>query len=111
MLDKLHDWYRSTLGHALLSAAALWAALPPLNLWPVGWIAPVWWILLVRQKELARRPRLPARRAGTIIAAAAVVLAVYWGVILPQCGVAAPASEVTLGIYWGFIPGWSWQRR
>jgi len=105
MLDKLHDWYRSTLGHGLLSAAALWAALPPLDLWPLGWIAPVWWILLVRRKELARRPRLPARAASTIIVAAVVVLAVYWGVILPQCGVAAPASELTLGIYWGFIPG------
>jgi apolipoprotein N-acyltransferase len=105
MLDKLHDWYRSTLGHALLSAAALWAALPPLNLWPLGWIAPVWWILLIRRNDLQRRPRLGSRWAWRIIAASVVVLMVYWGVILPQCGVAAPASEVTLGIYWGFIPG------
>ncbi len=57
MLDKVRDWYRSTLSHALLSALLLWAALPPADLWPLAWVAPVWWVLLVRREELSgRRP-------------------------------------------------------
>lgn len=75
MLAKLRDWYRSTLGHAAVGAILLWAALPPLGIWvlpwgpldgfglpPVGpsllaWIAPAWWVLLVRKTELTgRRP-------------------------------------------------------
>ncbi len=60
MLAKLGDWYRSTFGQALVGAALLWAALPPLDafhLWPLAWIAPIWWVLLVRRPELAgRRP-------------------------------------------------------
>lgn len=39
------------------SAVLLWAAMPPLNLWPLAWVAPVGWLLLVRQPALSgRRP-------------------------------------------------------
>jgi apolipoprotein N-acyltransferase len=34
----------------------VWAALPPVDAWPLAWIAPVGWILLIR------RPALPGRR-------------------------------------------------
>ena len=35
----------------------LWAAMPPLGLAPLAWIAPVWWVILIRRKELSgRRP-------------------------------------------------------
>ncbi|MFH1923798.1 MAG: apolipoprotein N-acyltransferase [Planctomycetota bacterium] len=54
MLAKLRDWYGSTFGHAMVSAALLWAALPPADLWPLAWIAPIWWVLLVRRKELPK---------------------------------------------------------
>ena len=37
---------------AMVGAALMWAALPPLDLWPLAWIAPVWWVLLVRRREL-----------------------------------------------------------
>lgn len=61
MLPKLYQWYRSTFGHAMLGAALLWAALPPwdLYLWPLAWIAPVWWVLLVRRKDLTGRQLCP----------------------------------------------------
>jgi apolipoprotein N-acyltransferase len=43
--------------YALAGAVLLWAALPPLDLWPLAWIAPVPWVLLIRRRELpARRP-------------------------------------------------------
>ena len=51
------DWYRSTFGQALIGAMLLWAALPPLGIWPLAWIAPVWWVMLVRREKL---PLLPA---------------------------------------------------
>jgi apolipoprotein N-acyltransferase len=52
MLPTIHNWYRSTFCQALLGAALLWAALPPLNLAPLAWIAPIFWILLIRAEKL-----------------------------------------------------------
>lgn len=55
--SNLHAWYNSTFGHAALGAGLLWLALPPCDLWPLAWIAPVWWVLLIRKEELpGRRP-------------------------------------------------------
>ncbi len=45
-------FYRSTLGQALAGSLLLAAALPPLDLWPLAWIAPVWWVLLIRRRQL-----------------------------------------------------------
>ena len=40
-----------------VSCALLWAALPPLNWAPLAWIAPVFWLRLIRTETLsARRP-------------------------------------------------------
>lgn len=38
-----------------LGAALLWAAFPPLDFWPLAFVAPVPWLLIVRQRELAGR--------------------------------------------------------
>ena len=46
----------------MLGAVLLWAALPPLGLAPLAWIAPVFWILLIRADKL---PLLgPAKRTA-----------------------------------------------
>lgn len=48
-----------TLRVALVGALLMWAALPPLGLSVLGWIAPVPWLWLARRTELAgRRPYL-----------------------------------------------------
>ncbi len=48
---------QSTLGLGLLGSLLVYVSLPPCNLWPLAWIAPVPWLLLVRQTELTgRRP-------------------------------------------------------
>ncbi|MGA2254811.1 MAG: hypothetical protein ABSG53_09130, partial [Thermoguttaceae bacterium] len=52
MSATFRDWYRSTFGQALIGAMLLWAALPPLGLWPLAWIAPVWWVMLIRREKL-----------------------------------------------------------
>jgi apolipoprotein N-acyltransferase len=47
----------STLLVALLGAVLMWAALPPLGIGVLGWIAPVPWLWLARRRELlGRRP-------------------------------------------------------
>jgi apolipoprotein N-acyltransferase len=42
----------TTFLYAAFGAVLLWAALPPLDFWPLAWIAPVPWIMLIRRKEL-----------------------------------------------------------
>ncbi|HWA98285.1 MAG TPA: apolipoprotein N-acyltransferase [Pirellulales bacterium] len=56
---------RRTLSLALAGSALLFAALPPWELWPLAWLAPVPWALLVRQPDLAgKRPYLALWFAG-----------------------------------------------
>jgi len=50
-------WRNSTLGLGLLGGLLFWAALPPWELWPLAWLAPVPWIVLGVRRELGgRRP-------------------------------------------------------
>ena len=57
MNEKLKTFYHSTFGHAAIGAFLLWAALPLLEIWPLAWIAPVWWVLLIRREKLdGKRP-------------------------------------------------------
>jgi len=53
------------LAYGLIGSALAWAALPPVGLWPLAWLAPIPWLLLIRRKELAgRRPYLALWLAG-----------------------------------------------
>jgi apolipoprotein N-acyltransferase len=54
-MDQALRWYRSTFGHALVGAVLLWAALPPCDLGPLAWAAPVWWVVLLRRDGLSGR--------------------------------------------------------
>ena len=55
--SRLRGAYCSSFGFAAVGAALLWAALPPLDAWPLAWIAPVWWVLLIRRTEVSgKRP-------------------------------------------------------
>jgi apolipoprotein N-acyltransferase len=58
----------------------LWAAFPPLELWPLAWLAPVPWVLLIM------RPALSGRRPYRMLWLAAFVfnLALYYWVTLPH---------------------------
>jgi apolipoprotein N-acyltransferase len=41
------DWWL-----ALAGAVLIWACFPPLNIWPLAWVAPLPWLCLVRQPRL-----------------------------------------------------------
>src|SRR5581483_8102530 len=50
---------------AIAGSALAYAALPPLDWWPLAWVAPAFWLLVVRRPELAgRRPYLVLWAAG-----------------------------------------------
>lgn len=50
-------WWQSNLVLSLGSGLLLWAAFPPVGLAALAWIAPVGWLILVRQRKLlGRRP-------------------------------------------------------
>jgi len=58
---------------AAAGAVLLWAALPPADLWPLGWLAPVPWILLIRRNDLpGRRPYRATWLAGFLFWMAAM---------------------------------------
>jgi apolipoprotein N-acyltransferase len=74
MSTILKDWYRSSFGQAMVGAVLLWAAVPPLSIWPLAWVAPLWWVMLIRRENL---PSLsvdrPARIRPWMLLAVAVV--------------------------------------
>lgn len=39
-----------------LSGLLLWAAFPPLGLWPLAWLAPIGWCLVIATEDLGSRP-------------------------------------------------------
>lgn len=62
-----------TLGLALVSSLLMFAALPPWDLWPLAWVAPVPWLVLCRQEVLAgRRPYRAIWLAGFVFWLAAL---------------------------------------
>lgn len=66
---------RSTIGTALFGALLMWLALPPCDLWPLAWVAPAPWLLLIRRARLAgRRPYLAIWFAGFVF----WLLVVHW---------------------------------
>lgn len=52
-LARYGNW--GPFGLALASGLLIWAALPPLNAWALGWVAPLGYILLIRVKTLPGR--------------------------------------------------------
>lgn len=73
-------WWQGTLAVALAGFVLLWAAFPPLELWPLAWLAPVPWSLLIM------RPALGGKRPYRMLwlAAFAFNLALYYWVTLPH---------------------------
>ena len=77
LLDK-----PGTFGWSLLSGLLLWAAFPPLGWWPLAWIAPVGWLILVRCA------RLPGRRPYAVLAVGCLL---HWLAVLEGIRLAHPA--------------------
>ncbi len=73
-------WWRSTFAVALAGQLLFWAALPPLALAPLAWLAAVPWVLLIR------RAMLPGRRPYAALWLSSFVfhLAAFYWVTLPH---------------------------
>lgn len=58
---------KTTWAPALVGSLLLYAAFPPLDCWPLAWIAPVAWLLLVRAERLPEpRPYATRWLAGSL---------------------------------------------
>lgn len=68
-------WWQQTFALAALSALLLWAALPPLDLGGLAWVAPVPWLLLVRREQL---PGWRPYRALWLVGFGFWLAAVHW---------------------------------
>lgn len=50
-------WHKSTFAISLASGVLLWAAFPPLNFWPLAWVATLGWLILIQGATLkGKRP-------------------------------------------------------
>jgi apolipoprotein N-acyltransferase len=71
----LRNLFGKTFLQAALGSALLFAALPPLSIWPLGWVAPIPWLLLIGRAELSgKRPYLQIYAAGILF----WLLALHW---------------------------------
>lgn len=115
----LADW--ATVGTwkpALIGSLLTYAAFPPLDMWPLGWLGPVFWLLVIRRREqVGRRPYAVLWLAGftfwfpvlhwlrlphsvTIIGwlALSIYLAFYLPVFVAVCRVAVHRLRVPLAV-------------
>ena len=85
MRPRLQHFPRSTFRLGLAGAVLLWAALPPLDLWPLAWVAPIPWVWLVR------RPQLDGRRPYAALAVAGFC---FWMATLHWLRLPHPATSI-----------------
>ena len=97
---------RLAMALSLASGFALWASFPPLNLWPLAWIAPVPWVLLTR---------MPRRFTGSTYLAVWLGGLVHWLAMLQGIRLAHSAlvfGWLVLAAYVAcYIPLWVWLGR
>jgi apolipoprotein N-acyltransferase len=97
---------KQTLSIALAGSLLMFAALPPLDLWPLAWIAPLPWLWLVRQETL---PGWRPWRSLWLAGFAFWLLTLHW-LRLPH-----PATAIgwfSLSFYLAFyVPAFVWLSR
>ena len=97
--DVTLPWYRTTFVLAMAGGVLLWTAFPPLGLWPMAFVAPVFWLKLIRAPVLpGRRPYMCIFLAGTV----------HWGLVFAGIRlshwIAAVAGWPVLSIYLACYP-------
>lgn len=70
--------FYTSLGCSFLGGILLWAAFPPLNLWPIAWLAPLPWLYLV----LRAQPMTRWAYFGIWLGGSAHWLAMLYGIAL-----------------------------
>lgn len=75
-------WQHTPFAIGLVSSLLLWASFPPLGLWPLAWVAPIPWLMLVRLPKLSGwKPYLQIWLAGFV----------HWLLMLEGIRLAHPA--------------------
>ncbi len=82
--DRL-PWYCGPFSLTMASGLVLWAAFPPLDWWPLAWIAPLFWLVLIRRERLGdKRPYLAVWLGCTL----------HWLIMLYGIRLAHPALNL-----------------
>jgi apolipoprotein N-acyltransferase len=100
-----------------MGSVLMWAAQPPLSIWPLAWIAPVPWLLLVRREQLiGRRPYLALWLAGFVFWLLAIhwirlphpALHLGWIALSAYLAVYVPlfVGLARVGVHWVGVPLW-----
>ena len=50
-MTEVRKTFYISLGCSLLGGFILWVAFPPLNLWPIAWLAPLPWVYLILRPQ------------------------------------------------------------
>lgn len=79
---KLFGGRWATMAWSLLSGLVLWMSFPPLGWWPLAWVAPVGWLVLIRGD------RLPGRWPYAAVMLASLL---HWLAVLEGIRLAHPA--------------------
>ncbi|MCE9525699.1 MAG: apolipoprotein N-acyltransferase [Planctomycetales bacterium] len=108
--------FHLSLACSLLGGLILWAAFPPLNLWPIAWLAPLPWLYLILRPEPMTRwayfgiwvggfvhwlaMLYGISQAHILLVGGWILLAAYLGIYLPLfvglCRVAALRLRISL---------------
>ncbi len=96
LLERCRD-YRPLL-LSLLAAGLFWAALPPVNFWPLAWLAPIPWLLLAQGGPLpGRHPYRQIWLGGFVFWLATI----YWLTLPhPATAIGWIALSFYLALYW-----------
>ena len=101
--SERHARWQSPWTLGALGSLLFWAALPPLNAWPFGWLAAAPFVLLARQRRMpGKRPYLSLYFIGVLFWLASV----YW-LTLPHWATSFGwlAISIYLGCYWPIFVG------
>lgn len=94
-MPAMSRYFETTWLPALAGSLLLFAAFPPIDFWPLAWLAPACWLVLVRRPELlGKRPYLVLWSAGFT----------YWFLVLQWLRLPHPATAigwVALSFYLG----------
>jgi apolipoprotein N-acyltransferase len=75
LAQRMQASLQTSLGLGLLGSLLVYLSLPPCNLWPLAWVAPVPWLLLIRQQGLSgKHPYRALWMAGFLFWLASI----YW---------------------------------
>jgi apolipoprotein N-acyltransferase len=94
---------RAALGLSLAAGVLLWMCFPPLNLWPLAWLAPALWLAMARMPQPFSRGTYLAVWCGGLLHWLAMMQGIrlaYWALYFGWLALAAYLAVYTVALVW-----------